>query len=134
MKFWSDRRFFMLFREMRHFLQLFAEKFTQTTKHGSFLENVAIFRLIDDFLGFFMKSGTFFNFLPKSSTKRRDVLVSSKKCRHLAKSTIFHAFSGIRHVLKPFVEKLTQTPKHSSVDREVPRFCQINDFSCFLAK
>ena len=46
---WPNRRFFMLFREMRHFLQLFAEKLTQTRRHRRLLEKLAHFGQIGDF-------------------------------------------------------------------------------------
>ena len=59
--FWPNRRFFMLFREMRQFLQLFAEKVTETSKHGSLLQKVEHFGQIDDFPCFCEKSGTFCN-------------------------------------------------------------------------
>ena len=32
----------MLFHEMRQFLQLFAEKYMETSKHGSFLEKLQV--------------------------------------------------------------------------------------------
>ena len=41
--FWPNRRFFVLFGEMRHFLQLSAQKLTQTPNHGSLVEKVASF-------------------------------------------------------------------------------------------
>ena len=47
-------------------MQLFAEKFTQTPKHVSLLEKVASYGQVDDFSGFFGKSGTFCSLLPKS--------------------------------------------------------------------
>ena len=63
--FWPNRRFFMLFREMRHFLQLFPEKLTETLKHGSLLQKVEDFGQIDDFSCFLAKSGTFWNLFLK---------------------------------------------------------------------
>ena len=41
--------------EIRHFLQVFAERLTQTSKHGTLLEKVASFGQIDDFPCFFAK-------------------------------------------------------------------------------
>ena len=52
---WRNRRFFMVFHEMRHFLQLFTEKLTKTAKRGSLLEKVAHFGQMDDFPCFFAK-------------------------------------------------------------------------------
>ena len=45
----------MLFREMRNFLQIFAEKLTQTPEHGGLLERVASCGEIDAFSSFFEK-------------------------------------------------------------------------------
>ena len=47
---------------MRHFLQLFAEKFIQTTKHGSFLEEVSTFGQIHDFHAFSLSKARFATF------------------------------------------------------------------------
>ena len=41
-KFWPNRSFFMLFHEMSHFLQLFSEKFMETSTRNSFLEKVQV--------------------------------------------------------------------------------------------
>ena len=41
-KFWQNRGFFVLFREMRHFLLLLAEKFGKTPKHGGFFEKLQV--------------------------------------------------------------------------------------------
>ena len=45
----------MVFREIGHFLQLFAEKLTQTPKRGGLLKMVLQFGQIDDFSCFFAK-------------------------------------------------------------------------------
>ena len=37
-KFWPNRQVFMVINEMRHVLQVFAEKLIKTQKHASFLE------------------------------------------------------------------------------------------------
>ena len=41
-KFRSSRWFFVIFHEMSHFLQLFAEKLTKMPKHGSFIEELQV--------------------------------------------------------------------------------------------
>ena len=87
-------------------MQLFAGKLTQTPKHGSLREKVASFGQIDDFSSFFWKCGTFCNFLPKSSPKRRNMVASSKMLQVLAKSTIFHAFSGNEAPFAAFCRKV----------------------------
>ena len=50
----------MVFREISHFLQVFADKFTQTPKHGGLLEKVARFGQIDDFVRFFLQNQALF--------------------------------------------------------------------------
>ena len=44
---------FRAFHEMRHFLQLFAEKFIETPRHGTLFEKLASFGKIDDLSCFF---------------------------------------------------------------------------------
>ena len=83
----------MLFHELRHYLQLFKEKLTQTAKDGSLLEKVEHFGRIDDFPCFFEKLSTFCNFLLKRLPKRRNMVAFSKKLQVSVKSTISHAFS-----------------------------------------
>ena len=75
----------MLFLEIRQFLQLFAEKLTQTPKHGGLLEEGLSCGEIDDFSWFLEKWGTFCNFLLKSWPKRRELVVCSKKLHIFAK-------------------------------------------------
>ena len=104
--FWPNRRFFMLFRELRHFLQLFAEKFTQTLQDRGLLEKVARFGQMDDSSCFFPKWGTFCNFFLKSWPKRRHMVVCSKKLQVLAKSTIFHALSRNEALFETFCWKV----------------------------
>ena len=41
-KFWTNRRFFVFFHEMRHFLHLLAEKFVKTPKHVVFFEKFEV--------------------------------------------------------------------------------------------
>ena len=54
-KFWPNRRFFVLFDEIRHLLQLFAEKLSKTPKGDSLHRKVETFGKIDDFVWFFAK-------------------------------------------------------------------------------
>ena len=88
-----NRRFLMLFCEIGLFLHFFAEKLTQTPTHGGLPENFESFGQIDDFPCFSAKWDTFCKFLLKSSPKRWNVVVCSRRFYILAKSTIFHAFS-----------------------------------------
>ena len=41
-KFCPNRRFLMVFHEMRHFLHFFAEKFMKTEKHASLFEKLSV--------------------------------------------------------------------------------------------
>ena len=84
----------MLFRKIKHFLQLVAEKLTQTPTHGGLLEKVGNFGQIDNFSYFFAKWGTFCNFWLKSGPKHGNIVVCSKDLHILTNSTIFHGFSG----------------------------------------
>ena len=93
LKFWPNRRFFVFFRKMRHFLRLLCEKFVKTPKHDDFFDKLATFAQIDDFSRFSTKWETFCHFWLKSSSKRRNTVVSSKKLQVFAKSTIFPLFS-----------------------------------------
>ena len=50
--FLPNRWFFVLFHEMRQFSQLFAEKFMETSRHGSFFEKCQVFRKCMSFRAF----------------------------------------------------------------------------------
>ena len=113
--FWRNRGFFVLFHEMRHFLELFAEKFTKSFKHGSLLEKLQVFGQVDDFSCFFTKWGTFCNVLLKSSPKRRNMIVCSKSCKIWPNRWFFVVFLEMRHLLAVFAQKLTKTPKGDSL-------------------
>ena len=88
-KFWPNRWVFVLFHEMRHFLQLFSEKFIEMQRHGSLFQKLQSFDQIDDFSCFFTKWGTFCNFFLKSSSKCKDMVLCSKSCKVLAKLMVF---------------------------------------------
>ena len=154
-----NRRFIMLSREVTDFLQVFAEKLTQTPKHGALLEKVSGCGEIDDFSWFLEKWGTFFKFLLKSWSKRRNMVVFSRALNILAKWTIspsiarnqalFATFSwktdqndatwwfaqkSSTVFLQFFAEKSTQTRKSPGLLEKVASFGQIDDFSFFSAK
>ena len=48
-KVWPNRWFFVLFHEMRHFLQLFPEKFIEMQRYGTLFEKLQSFGEIDGF-------------------------------------------------------------------------------------
>ena len=85
-KFSPNRWFFVLFHEMRRFLQLFPEKFIEMQRHGRLLEKLQSFGEIHDFLCFVTNWATFCNLLLKSSSKLQNMVVCSKK---------FHSFGQI---------------------------------------
>ena len=51
-KFWPNGRFFMVFREMKHFLNLFAENLIKTQKHASLFEKCQVLAKSMIFHGF----------------------------------------------------------------------------------
>ena len=110
-KFWPNRWFFVLFHEMRHFLQLFPEKYIEMQRHGSLFEKLQSFGQIDDFSCSFTKWGTFCNFFLKSWSKCKDMVVCSKSCKVLAKSMIFRAFSRIEPLFATFCWKVHRNTK-----------------------
>ena len=122
-KLWPYRGVFMLFRKMRHFLQLFAEKLTQTSKHGGLLQKVPHFGQIDDFSCFLAKSCTFCNILFKSWPKRRNMVVCSKKLHIFAKGTIFHAYSRNGAVFGTFCWKVHPKAETWWFSRKSCKFC-----------
>ena len=71
----------MFFHETRHFLRVFAEKFVKTPKHGSFFEKLEALAKSMLVRVFSLNERLFPFFLLKSSSKRRNVVVSSKSCK-----------------------------------------------------
>ena len=153
-QFWPNRKFFMVFNEMRHVLQLFAEKLIKTQKHASlfekcqvlaksmifdgfsqnearlasfcwkvhqnlktcqFVRKVSSFSQIDDFSWIFTKSGTFSNFLLKSSSKQKNMPVCLKSWVFWPNRWFFMLFHEMRHFLQLFPENLIKTQKHASL-------------------
>ena len=78
-KFWPNRWFFVLFHEMRHFLQVFPEKFIEMQRHGSLFKKLQSFGQIDDFSSFLTNWATFCNLWLKSSSKHQNMVVCSKQ-------------------------------------------------------
>ena len=113
-KFWPNRWFFMASHEMRHLLQLFAEKFIKQ-KNMPVFQKVASFGQIDDFSWFFTKWGTFCNFLLKSWSKRKNMSVSSKSCEFWPYRWFFALYYEMRHFLQLFAENMIKTLKHASL-------------------
>ena len=130
--FWPNRRFFVLFYEMRHFLQLFAKKFSKTIKHGILFEKVKVFGQIDHFWCFFTKWGTFCDFLLKSSPKRRNIIICIEKLKVLYKSMIPRSCSRNEALFRTFCWKVAQSAKSCSLFEKLEVFGQIDDFSCFF--
>ena len=134
-KLWRNRRVFIVFRKMRYFLQVFAEKLTETSKRGSLLQSVEHFCQIDDFSCFRAKSGTFCNFFLRTWPKRRATWWFAQKRSTILQNRRFFMLScEMGLFLHFFAEKSTQTPKHGGFLEKVASFCQIDDFPCFSAK
>ena len=110
-QFWPNRWFFVLFHEMRNFLQLFSEKFIEMQRHGSLFEKLQSFGHIDDFSCLFTKWSTFCNFFLKTSSTCKDMLVCWKSCKVLTKSMIFRAFSRNQALFATFSWKLHRNAK-----------------------
>ena len=110
-KFWPNRWFFVFFHEMRHFLQLFPEKFIEMQRHGGLFEKLQCFGQIDGLSCSFTKWGTFCNFFLKSWSKCKDMVVCSKSCYVLAKSMVYRAFSPNQPVFATFSWKVHRNAK-----------------------
>ena len=110
-KFWSNLRFLVFFREIRHFLRLLAEKFVKRPKHRGCLEKLevlaksTIFRVSS-------RNETFWEFWLKSSSKRRNVVVSSKSWKFWPNRWFLVFFHEMRHFLRLLAGKFVRTPKH----------------------
>ena len=110
-QFWPNRWFFVFFHEMRNFSQLFSETFIEMESHGSLFEKLQSFDQMDDFSCFFTNWGTFCNFILKSWSKCKGMVVCSKNCKVLAKSMIFRAFSRIEPLFATFRLKVHRKTK-----------------------
>ena len=80
-------------------------------KHGSLFEKLQSFDQIDDFLCFFTNWGCFCICLPKSSSKRKNMVVLSKSCKFWPNPWVFvlfhemnHLFLDLAKILPPFEE------------------------------
>ena len=134
LKFWPNRRFFVFFLEMRHFLRLLCEKFVKTPKHHGFFDKLATFAQMDDSSPFSTKWETFCHFWLKSSSERRNTVVSSKNLQVFAKSTICTLFSRNKALFATFAWKVRQNDETRWFLRKSCKFCEIDDFSRFFAK
>ena len=61
-KFWPNRGFFMVFHEMKHFLQLFAKKLIKTQKHATLFEKYQVLAKSMIFHGFSRNEALFASF------------------------------------------------------------------------
>ena len=91
-KFWPNRSFFVIFHEMRHFLQLFPEKFIQMQRHGSLFKKLQNFGQIDDFSSFLTNWATFCNLWLRSSLKTQNMVVCSKRSHSFSQIDEFSCF------------------------------------------
>ena len=166
-KFWPNRLFLVLFREMRDLLRLLAEKFVKRPKLGAFFETlqdlnkatifrvfspnealfapfgwkvrqkaktrrflrkVASFGEINDFSCFFAKWGTFCDFWLKSSSKRRNTVVSSRSVQFWPNRRFFVFVDEMRHLLPLLAKKFVKTPKHGGFFEKLQVFAKATIF------
>ena len=111
-KFRANRWFFVIFYEMSHFFHLFAEKFTKTLKHGTFIEKLQALSKSMIFRAFWRNEPLFATFCWKVHQKGRNMVVSSKSCNSRPNRWFFVIFHEMSHFLQLFAEKLTKTQKH----------------------
>ena len=111
-KFLPNRRFFMLFHEMSNFFSFFFQKVDQNLETWQFAQKVKCFRQIHDFTCFLTIWATFCNFLPKSSSKRQNVIVFSKSWVFWGNLGFFMLFHEMKHFFNFF-------PKSSSKPRNL---------------
>ena len=113
-KFWPNRRFFPFFREMRDSLPLLAEKFIKTPKHSGLFEKLEVLDKSTIFRVFFTKWGIFCVFCLKSSSKRRNMALSSKTWKFWQNWRFFVVSREMRHLLSLLDEKFVKTLKHGA--------------------
>ena len=122
-KFWPNRLFFILFQEMRPFLQLFAEKCVNV----KFWPTRWFFIVSHEMRQFFMNF-----FLKFIKTEKQASLV--EKLSVLAKPMIFHAFSGNEALFAFFCWKVDRKRQTCQFVRQVASSGQINYFSWLFTK
>ena len=103
------------FSRNRALFATFWWKVDQNAKTCQFVRKVSSFGQIDDFSWFFTKSGTFWKFLLKSWSKRKNMPVCSKSVKFWPNRGFFMVFNKMRHVLQVFPEKLIKMLKHMSL-------------------
>ena len=105
--FWPNRWCFIVFHEMSHFLQLFAEKLTKTPKHGSFLEELQVLAKSMIFRAF-SRNEPFFQLFSEKMTKTPKHGSFVEKLQVLGKSRIFRAFGRNESLFATFCWKVHQ--------------------------
>ena len=101
-KFWPNRRFFMVFHEMRPFLNLFAEKLIKTLKHASLFEKCQVLAKSMIFHGFSRNQALFATFSWKVHQNAKTCQVCSKSCNLWPTRWFFVVFREMRHFFKLF--------------------------------
>ena len=120
-------------QNLRHFANI-SWKGRQNNETLWLLRKVWSFGQIDDFSCFFLKWGTFCDFCVKSSSKRRNTMVSSINLQLLPKWTISLLFPRNEALFATFGWKVRQNAETRWFLRKSFKFCEIDDFSRFFAK
>ena len=126
--------FSCFFYEMRHFLQLFPEKFIEMQRHGSLFEKLFRFGQMDDLSCFFTKWGTFYNSLLKSWSKCKDMVVSSKRFKVWPNWWFLCFFSHWATFCNLLLKSSSKDKNMIVCSKKLHSVGQIDDFSCFLTK
>ena len=133
-QFWPNKRFFLFFHEMRHFLLLFSKKFMETPKYRSFFQKLRVFVNSIIFRVFSRNEAPFLQLFAQNivkTPKRCDLL---KKLRVFAKSTSFRVLSRNEALFATFCWKIHGKAETWYFVRKVDSFFEIDDFSCFVTK
>ena len=125
---------FRVFSRNEELFASFGWNVRQNAKTRWFLRKVGSFGQIDDFSCFFAKWGTFCDFCVKSSSKRRNTMISTINLQLLPKSTIFLLFPRNEALFATFGWKVRQNAETRWFLRKSCKFCEIDDFSRFFAK
>ena len=132
-QFWPNERFFVFFQEMKHFSQLFCEKFIETPKHRSFFEKLRVLVNSIIFRVFSRNGASFQTFCPKVRQNTETwwfVRIAPRSCQ-IDEFSSFLAKWGT--FLKVFVKTSTKR-LNVAVCSKSWEFWPNRWFSCFLTK
>ena len=132
-KFWPYRRFFVFFREMRHFLQLLAEKFVKTPKHVGFFEKFLVLAKSTIFR-VFSRNEAPFAFFGWKVRQNAETWWFLPKLGSFGQIDDFPCFFTKWGTFCNFWLKSSAKRQNAVVSSKVSSLGQIDHFSCFSAK